>query len=67
MVRSDVNKKPVSQLKQLLRYVGLDVAKVRAVVSEGEKTYFYQIDPDALAVASAVSKLVNIRREYGGG
>lgn len=67
VVRSDVERKPVSQLKQLLRYVGLDVAKVRSVVSKGEKTYIYQIDPDALAVASAVSSLVDIRREYGGG
>lgn len=67
VVRSDVERKPVSQLKQLLRYVGLDVAKVRSVVSQGEKTYIYQIDPDALATASAVSTLVDIRREYEGG
>ena len=67
VVRSDVDRKPVSQLKQLLRHVGLDVTKVRAVVSQGEKTYIYQIDPDALAVAHAVSTLMDIRREYGGG
>lgn len=67
VVRSDVDRKPVSQLKQLLRHVGLDVTKVRAVVSQGEKTYIYQIDPDALAVARAVSTLADIRREYGGG
>ena len=67
VVRSDVERKPVSQLKQLLRHVGLDVAKVRAVVYQGEKTYIYQIDPDALATASAVSTLVDIRREYGVG
>ena len=67
VVRSDVERKPVSQLKQLLRYVGLDVAKVRAVVSQGEKTYTYQIDSDALGIASAVSTLMDIRREYGRG
>lgn len=67
VVRSDVEKKPVSQLKQLLRHVGLDITRVGKATSQGERTYFYQIDPDALAVASAVSTLVNIRREYSAG
>lgn len=67
VVRSDVVKKPVSQVKQLLRYVGLDVAKVRAVVSQGQKTYIYKIDPDALAVAIAVSRMMDIWREYDEG
>jgi hypothetical protein len=67
VVRSDVSQKPVSQLKQLLRYVGLDVTKVRSDRSQGKKIYFYQIDPGALAIATAVSVLIDIRREYGGG
>jgi hypothetical protein len=63
VVRSDIEKKPVSQLKQLLRYIGLDLVNVRAAVHKGEKTYLYKLDAEALAVAMGVSQLIQIRME----
>lgn len=63
VVRSDIERKSVSQLKQLLRYVGLDLVKVRAAVHKGEKTYLYKLDSEALEVAIGISKLIQIRTE----
>lgn len=63
VVRSDIERKSVSQLKQLLRYVGLDLVKVRAAVHKGEKTYLYKLDSGALEVALGISKLIQIRTE----
>ncbi len=63
VVRSDIERKPVSQLKQFLRYVGLDLVKVRAAVHKGEKTYLYKLDSEALEVAVGISKLIKIRTD----
>jgi hypothetical protein len=64
VVRSDIRIKPISQLKQFLRYVGIDIVKNGKQVSGNVKTYFYKLDPLAISIANEISNLIEIRNEY---
>ena len=64
VVRSDVRDKPISQLKQFLRYIGIDIVKSGKKVSGNVKTYFYKLDPLALSTANEISNLIELRNEY---
>ena len=44
-VRSDLEAKPMSQLKAVLRFVGLDTVNSKNQVASGKKSYFYKLDP----------------------
>lgn len=55
-VRRDLEKKPISQLKAVLRLVGLDLIKAEAVKRAGEKIYRYRLDPDKLKRARTVAE-----------
>jgi Origin of replication binding protein len=47
-VRADINYKPISQLKQFLKLIGLDVVQVSRQVIAGKKYYRYSISPNHL-------------------
>lgn len=44
-VRSDLDKKPVTQIQGFLRHVGLQLSKSDTIRSRDGKTYFYSLDP----------------------
>ena len=47
-IRRDIAAKPVSQLKSVLRLVGLDLVKAGTAKVAGRKIYSYRLDGDAL-------------------
>lgn len=53
-VRQDLAAKPVSQLKSVLRLVGLDLVKAGTVKAGGRKFYRYALDGDALKAIKSV-------------
>jgi hypothetical protein len=53
-IRRDLAAKPVSQLKSVLRLIGLDLVKVKTTKIAGRKIYRYRLDGDALQRLKAV-------------
>ncbi|ESZ20040.1 plasmid replication protein, CyRepA1 family [Mesorhizobium sp. L2C084A000] len=54
-VRADLEEKPMSQLKSILKMVGLSTYKSRTISADGEKTYLYKIDPDSFAKMNGIA------------
>ena len=60
VTRKDVDIKPIQHLSQLLRLVGLDLAKVSKKNIDGKRFYFYQLD---VARYEEIIKIVAHREE----
>lgn len=55
-VRNDINYKPISQLKQFLKFVGLDVKQIGKQVVGGKKHYYYSISSEKLTLMNSIIK-----------
>lgn len=53
-IRNDINYKPITQLKQFLKLVGLDVKQVSKSVISGKKYYYYSISTEKLTLMESV-------------
>jgi hypothetical protein len=56
-VRSDVKKKPVEQLGDFLKLVGLKSKSTKTTKLNGKKYYIYKIDPDAYTGIEGVASM----------
>ena len=60
-VRSDVEKKPVEQLGDFLKLVGLKSKSTKTKKLNGKKYYIYKIDPDAY---TGIEGVASMRRKF---
>jgi hypothetical protein len=54
-VRADLDEKPMSQLKSILKLAGLSTVNSRTTSTDGMKTYLYKIDPDSFAKMKGIA------------
>ncbi|WP_189413718.1 plasmid replication protein, CyRepA1 family [Mesorhizobium sp. M00.F.Ca.ET.217.01.1.1] len=54
-VRVDLEQKPMSQLRVILKMAGLSLRKSHTRSTQGEKTYFYKIDPASFAKMEGIA------------
>ena len=67
-VRRDAQNKPVQQLGQILRLLGLKLEPLDTKKQEGQKTYRYRLEPKSLARLKAIvqARKAPGQRQFGG-
>jgi hypothetical protein len=56
-VRADLDDKPMSQVKSILKMAGLSTVKSRTTSTDGMKTYLYKMNPDSFAKMKGIADI----------